>query len=207
MPSWHLIDASAVAAEHKYTFYKPGHEEIEKVRPGEVVKLIFAFESEDPKAPRAERMWVQVESVDGHGSFTGRLDNDPKWIRDIAAGDLLSFKDIHIINTRHDNDDNLVNKYLPRCFVTNRVLYEGQRVGYLYREGPDREDDSGWRITAGNESADYMNDAKNVSYVSLGAVLDRDDSILHLLEYPAGSTFERAADSEEFLPIDSGERS
>ena len=50
-----------------------------------------------------------------------------------------------------------------RCFVTNNILYEGRPVGYLYREEPDYEDDSGWRITTGTETDEYMNDSGNSS--------------------------------------------
>lgn len=53
MPSWTLEDADEVAVANKYTFFKSSREEISLVRPGEVVKLIFLFDSEDPKAPRA----------------------------------------------------------------------------------------------------------------------------------------------------------
>lgn len=47
MPSWHLADAADVAARHRYTFHNSPPEAIARVRPGEVVKLIFAFRSDD----------------------------------------------------------------------------------------------------------------------------------------------------------------
>ena len=65
-----------------------------------------------------------------------------------------------MINTEHDDDDNLVARYIKRCFVTRRVADDGQPVGYLDREEPDEENDSGWRITANDESDEYMSDAK-----------------------------------------------
>jgi hypothetical protein len=201
VPSWRLEDAAERAAEHKYTFYKPSAEEIERIRAGENVKLIFLFDSDDSAAPRAERMWVVVDSIDGAGNFTGRLDNTPRWIADLKPGDPIEFRDVHIINTEHDDPDNLVRRYLPRCFVTQRVLRDGARVGYLYREEPDNEKDSGWRLTAGNESAEYMDDASNVAFVSLGAVLNRDDSFLELLESPVGSAFVRDPQTAQFSPV------
>ena len=71
------------------------------------------------------------------------------------------------------------------------MLDDGQLVGYLYREEPDQENDSGWRITANDESDEYMDDAGNIAYVSLGAVLNRDDSFRELLDSPVGSAFIR----------------
>jgi hypothetical protein len=200
MPTWRLKDATAVAAAHKYTFYKASPAEIAQVRPGENVKLIFMFDSDDPGAPEAERMWVLVDEVLGDGRFVGRLDNTPRYIKDLTAGDRIEFEDVHIVNTEHDDPNSLVNKYLPRCFVTNRVLRDGQKIGYLYREDPDNEKDSGWRILAGDESDEYMNDSKNISFVSLGAVLSQDDSMIHLLDARTGAAFRRNLATGGFDP-------
>lgn len=131
MPSWELDDADAIAAAHKYTFYKPPAEIIAQVRPGETVKLIFVFESDDPEAPRAERMWVLVDAVNDDGSFAGRLDNQPQWIKDLQYGDAVRFDASHIINTEHDDDDNLVERYSKLCFVTNRLLKDDSFIALL----------------------------------------------------------------------------
>lgn len=200
MQSWHLADADELAAEFKYTFYKPSPEVLRKIVVGEVVKLIFRFESTDPEAPAAERMWVLVDEIGGHGGFKGHLDNEPRHIADLKLGDPVAFTACHIIATEHDDDDNLVEKYIKRCFVTNHVLREGKPAGYLYREQPDDEEDSGWRITANDESDEYMEDSKNCAYVSLGAVLNQDDSFVELLESPVGSAFVRDPESGRFVP-------
>jgi hypothetical protein len=200
MPTWQLVDADPIAAENPYTFYKPSRDVIARVRPGETVKLIFRFESNDPKAPSAERMWVLVEEICSDGTFRGRLDNEPRYIADLRIEDPVEFKPCHIVNTEHDENDNIVERYIKRCFVTNRVLLDGQRVGYLYREEPDEERDSGWRLTANDESEDYMSNADNVAYVSLGAVLSKDDSFRELLDSPAGSAFVRDAKTGRFVP-------
>lgn len=197
MPSWHLANADEIARQHKYTFYKPSSDAIERVVPGEVVKLIFQFESEDPEAPGAERMWVLVdETLDGT-RFKGRLNNDPRYIHDLKLDDPVEFESCHIINTEHDDD--IVERYIKRCFVTKRVLNEGHKVGYLYREQPDDEKDSGWRITSNTENDEYMDDPGNVAYVSLGAVLSKDDSFVSLLGLPAGSAFIRDRSTGEFV--------
>lgn len=201
MPTWQLENADLIAAGNKYTFYKPPPAIIQRIAVGEVVKLIFRFESDDPEAPSAERMWVQVEEIGAQGCFKGRLDNVPQYIPDLKLGDPVDFQACHIINTEHDDDDNLVQRYIKRCFVTNRVLHDGAQIGYLYRETPDEEKDSGWRITANDESDEYMDNAKNIAYVSLGAVLSKDDSIVMLLDSPVGSTFVRDAATGQFVPV------
>ena len=207
MPSWRLLDAAQIAAGSKYTFYRPSDASIGKIAVGETVKLIFEFDNDDPSEPSAERMWVLVDAIDGQGHFRGRLDNEPYWIKDLQPDDRIEFRDIHIINTEHDDDDNIVRKYLPRCFVTSRVLYDGERIGRLWREEPEQENDSGWRIIAGDETQEYMDDSDNVAYVSLGAVLNRDDSVLSLLDAPVGSSFERAPGGEGFVSVEDEEPS
>ncbi|MGX9695995.1 immunity protein Imm33 domain-containing protein [Janthinobacterium lividum] len=202
MPSWHLADAAELAARHPYTFYKSPPEAIDQVRPGEVVKLIFAFHSDDPQAPGAERMWVLVDTVEPHGHFTGKLDNMPGYIQDLQAKDPVAFDARHIINTQHDDDDNLVNRYAGLCFVTKKVLEDGAPVGYLYREEPDNDDDSGWRFTANDESDDYMNDSANVALVSLGAVLSVDDRFIALLDAPAGAAYAFDHNTQQFMAVD-----
>ena len=187
--SWNLEDAQKIAEEYTYTFYKPSKEVVSQLKAGNQAKLIFTFESEDPEAPRAERMWVEITEVTQNG-FSGYLDNDPAYIKDLKYKDPVEFNEHHIIDT--DLDDpvpSITDKYIKRCFVTNNILYEGQPVGYLYREEPDKEDDSGWRFTTGSESDEYMDDSNNISYVSLGAVLREDDSFVDLLEREEGVAF------------------
>lgn len=199
--SWILEDAQKIADEFPYTFYKPSSKVVSQLKAGNQAKLIFQFESDDPEAPRAERMWVEITAVED-GEFSGYLDNDPAFIKDLKHKDSVVFRECHIIDT--DLDDpvpSITEKYIARCFVTNNILYEGRQVGYLYREQPDHEDDSGWRFTAGDETDEYMDDSNNASYVSLGAVLRQDDSILSLLDREAGVAFVRD-DKGEFVELD-----
>ncbi|MES2205530.1 MAG: DUF2185 domain-containing protein [Pseudomonadota bacterium] len=187
--SWHLEDAQKLAEQYPYTFHKPSKQVIFQLEVGSLVKLIFKFESNDPEAPSAERMWVQIIEVTKTG-FRGLLDNEPIHIKDLYYQDHIEFQECHIIDT--DLDDpvpSIVNKYLKRCFVTNNILYEGQAVGYLYREESDNKDDSGWRFTTSHETDEYMNDSNNSSYVSLGAVLRIDDSFISLLDLATGAAF------------------
>jgi len=201
MPSWHLVNADEIALLNKYTFYKPSREIIKLVMPGEDVKLIFKFESDDPEAPGAERMWVLVDEICDGNRFKGRLNNQPRYILDLKPDDPVEFEACHIINTEHDDHNNLVERYIKRCFVTKRVLNEGYKVGYLYREEPDEERDSGWRITSNTEPDEYMDDGANIAYVSLGAVLSKDDSFVSLLEHQTGAAFIRDESTGQFIAV------
>ena len=56
-------------------------------------------------------------------------------------------------------------------------------------------------MMAGDESEDYINDSNNLSYVSLGAVLREDASIVGLLETPAPCAFVRGEDDNQFEAV------
>jgi hypothetical protein len=199
--SWHLEDAQKIADEFPYTFYKPSKEVISQLKSGNQAKLIFEFESDNPEAPRAERMWVGITEVNENGS-SGYLDNDPAYIKDLKYKDSVEFHECHIIDTDlKDPVPPITEKYIKRCFVTNNILNEGQPVGYLYREEPDYDVDSGWRFTTGTETDEYMENADNSSYVSLGAVLREDDSFVSLLEREPGVAFVKD-ENGNFIELD-----
>lgn len=195
--SWQLSNAEELAKEFKYTFYKPSRKITNQLEIGNIAKVTFEFNSNNEDHPSAERMWIQITEVKEDG-FVGLLDNSPFYIHDLYAGDLVEFEHKHIID--HDLDvtePNLVDKYINRCFATSKVLYDNHKVHYLYREEPMEKDperdyeDTGWRIMAGDETDEYMDNSENIHLVSLGAVLTRDDSYIELLDAPIGSAFEK----------------
>ena len=199
--SWWLADAQKLADDYPYTFHKPSSEAVQLLKPEDGVKLIFRFDSDDPEAPNAERMWVEITKVSDR-KFEGVLDNDPAYIKDIKCGDPLTFKRKHIIQVSIDDPvPSKTDKYLPRCFVTQRIMKDGQKIGYLYREEPDREEDSGWRFLCGDESDEYMEDSENICLVSLGAVLREDDRVLGLLDAPVGAAFAFDVSRGDFVPV------
>lgn len=206
MANWTIRDSSEIARKFKYTFFKPSDADISRVKPGENVKLVFEHDPIDPQVPQAERMWVLVEQIRPDGTFVGSLNNEPCYIKDLRHGDGIEFDARHIVNTEHDDSDNpasrLIERYKKRCIVTSRILYDGEPIGYLYREEPVMEMDSGWCFLAEDESDDEMEDPENLMAVSLGAVLNRDDSILDFLGEPAGSAFKRNMVSGRFERIE-----
>lgn len=196
---WLLDDAAARARANPYTFWKPSKELAERVEPGDYVKLTFSLTDPGPDAPNAERMWVEVTGRKPN-SFWGKLDSEPQYISDLSRGSVIEFEEKHIIDASiEDPVPAPTLQWMPRCFVTNRVIVDGEQVGFLYREEPDREEDSGWRFMCGDESDDYMDSAKNIQLVSLGAVLSCDDRVLSLLDHAAPVAFQWDTASKTFV--------
>ena len=80
--------------------------------------------------------------------------------------------------------------------ASHEVAKEGKLVGYLYREEPDNENDSGWRVFSGAETQEYADDAKNFAMYNASTILEIDPSIGRLLDAPAPVAFERDASGE-----------
>ena len=75
------------------------------------------------------------------------------------------------------------------CLASDRILVDGERVGWMYREDPDQPDDSGWRFLAGDESEEYYETPENFGVYSLNTVANYDRAIIPLLSAPVGSAF------------------
>ncbi len=73
------------------------------------------------------------------------------------------------------------------CFVSNRIVVDGKKVGYMYREKPDScFPDSGWRFFAGDEDDEYVNTPENIKIVDLNTVCNYDIDIIKYLNMPYG---------------------
>jgi hypothetical protein len=87
------------------------------------------------------------------------------------------------------------------CIASDRILVGGARVGYLYRELPDNNVDSGWRFFSGDESQEYADNANNFAMYDVNTVANYDPEIIPLLDAPIGAAFERNAECV-FVAID-----
>lgn len=77
------------------------------------------------------------------------------------------------------------------CIASDKITVEGMKVGYMYREVPNNEYDSGWRIFSGNEDEEYTNNSANFEIYDLNTICNYDNSIIPYLDYPQGSCLER----------------
>ncbi len=80
------------------------------------------------------------------------------------------------------------------CLATDRIMVDGCKVGYMYREEPVNAGDSGWRFFAGDEDDVYTSDPDKVGFFHLNTLCNYDGDILPLLQEPLGSAFVRGAD-------------
>lgn len=77
------------------------------------------------------------------------------------------------------------------AFASDRMVVDGAKVGYMYREAPDHGSDSGWRFLAGDESDEYMDNPANFGIYALNIIANYDTEVLPLLNTPPGNAFVR----------------
>ncbi|MBL6853839.1 MAG: DUF2185 domain-containing protein [Alphaproteobacteria bacterium] len=88
------------------------------------------------------------------------------------------------------------------CIATDRITVEGKGVGYMYREMPDDEEDSGWRFFAGDETDDYANDPTNLELYDVNTIANYDAAIIPYLGHPPPCAFERVPNMATFTPVE-----
>lgn len=91
---------------------------------------------------------------------------------------------------------------LGSCFATDRIMVDGRKVGYMYREPPDHDGDSGWRFLAGDESQDYLDDASHTGLYTVNTVANYDPDIIPYVETPSPCAFEKVAGTSTYQQIE-----
>jgi hypothetical protein len=88
-----------------------------------------------------------------------------------------------------------------RMFVSRRLHEQDTRPGFVYREPPDDDDDSGWRALVGDESQDEVDDPGSILVHPVGFMLDRWPELRAVLETdPKLGAWAWDAATEQFVP-------
>jgi hypothetical protein len=130
------------------------------------------------------------------GFFTSWGDGAFPVYRDVdAAGELVRVRvelgAPEIVALHRKMDERWFGEFAKMAIVSARVAREGMPVGWLYRESPDRANDSGWRVFAGTETQEYLDDATNAVLLPVRDLLERDAGIESVLRTPFPCEFER----------------
>ncbi len=134
-----------------------------------------------------------------------KISHDTDKLLELMGDDLLRMVDINRKNVCEDMEQqefHLSNQEImpilknwegpDGCFASNRILQDGCKVGYMYRQVPDGQfPDSGWRFAAGDEDSDYMADPNNAGVYKLNTICNYDPDIMPFLNAPFGTAFLR----------------
>ncbi len=80
------------------------------------------------------------------------------------------------------------------CIASNKITVEGEKIGYMYREKPSNEVDTGWRFFSGNEDDDYTNNPDNFNVFDINTICNYDDTIIPYLNSEINISYEKVDD-------------
>ena len=204
MTDWKLEDVEAAARQKPGSFFIPSEMERHTQKVGDEVRLHFLLTPPSSDRPRAERMWVEITAVQPGGcKYTGTLESQPVHIAGLNAGDIIQFAPRHIARI-------IIRKHDPRWIecgeqmaLVSALVFEGDNgVRFAYREKPDREEDSGWRLFSGHEPDEYSTDPAHVRICNVYWLADFDPSLAEILRCGLGSVFERSTRDSQWKKVE-----
>lgn len=77
------------------------------------------------------------------------------------------------------------------ALVTRKIL-DGEPIRFAERLEPRNSGDSGWALSSGTETQDYMDDSKNIAIVRLSDMVHNDPELGKIIDAPVGSVFRRS---------------
>lgn len=85
--------------------------------------------------------------------------------------------------------------------ASDRITVDGLKVGYMYREEGDFEQDGGWRFMAGDEDDSYLSNPENFAIFDVNTIANYDPDIIGCLDAPVGAEFARQTQSDPLIAV------
>jgi hypothetical protein len=209
---YEIIDPRPVAAAARYTFRLPSAAHLNAIGNGDLVKAVIRAVPPSRNFD-AERLWIEVHSA-GLEWLEGTLSNEPVDMPKLSFGANIRLLRTHVISVEFKDAEK--EKTLPtpqrefweRCRVDQQVLDGDLPIQRIYREAPrrmrrgDKYPDSGWRIRGDMRGVSKEKLARRkIAYTALGAVLNIDDSWVHLIDEPTGAAYEKNFEQGTFVRL------
>ena len=162
-----LEDVQAKHQKNPRHFLIPSQEEINQLKMGDQVRLIFVLDTVLENGCRAERMWVELTEIHD-GKFKGRLTNQPAYITSIQLGDELDFAREHIASLMVPP----LNLDTQKGAMITKDCFLRREINWAVHDLPHHPQDSGWQFFTGYESHEDLDDPSKIAIISLEAALD-----------------------------------
>jgi hypothetical protein len=88
------------------------------------------------------------------------------------------------------------------CYASKKITEEGCLVGFMYRETPVDDIDTGWRYYSGTEDQAYVDNIENLMLYDVNVIANYDRAIIPMVKKPFGSEWERIEGTSKFRPIE-----
>ncbi len=87
------------------------------------------------------------------------------------------------------------------CIATDKITVDGMKVGYMFRDDPYNDWDSGWQFFSGTETDEYVDEADNLCRYAVNTIANYDPAIIPYLDLPIGTELERIPGTDKFNVI------
>ena len=174
---WYMRIGYTYFLQKKYRDATEMFEKALKLQPNNQEVLLFLAVTKS--AEKKENVYDYISHMIEELKKVGREVENVDMIQDIKQMIKKLPQDKDILNTHtllrvlKDNsivfhiEENMLKNWegSRNCFATNRIIVEGKKIGFMYRDIPKKgREDSGWRFIAGDESSEYMADEKNFGF-------------------------------------------
>lgn len=87
------------------------------------------------------------------------------------------------------------------CMASDKIMVEGELIGFMYRAEPTLSHDSGWRFLSGTETQVYADDPQNWAFYHVNTVVNYDPAVIPYLDLPIGTELERIQNTSSFRNV------
>lgn len=96
--SWNLVAVQMLGEAFQDKFPVPTKAMIAPLEKGHKAKLMFENSGGERSRNSLEPLWVEILLVQGD-QYLGQLEDDPNCIPELKRGEMIEFKECHIIET------------------------------------------------------------------------------------------------------------
>lgn len=126
-------------------------------------------------------------------------DNDNKWgfaIENMNSDIKITKSEINQFISQ-EQDFRILSELLKTCIVTKKLLDENWKVGLMQKMEPSSEMDSGWFLSVGNETQDYVDNPENLCITTLNELCEKDSVLIsYLMNKKVGDVLIRVSNDE-----------
>ena len=85
------------------------------------------------------------------------------------------------------------------CFASDRIIVDGLKVGYMFREQPDKDVFSGWTFMSGDESQEYADNPDHWAIYEVNTICNYDPAIIPYLKAAFATAYGRLPGTDRFV--------
>ncbi len=128
-----------------------------------------------------------------------KMEKNDKWgfsIEDMNSDIQITEKEINEF-TSQEEDYKILSELLKTCIVTKKLLDENWKVGFMQKLESKSKMDSGWFLSVGNETQEYVDNIENLCVITLNELCERDPVLIpYLMDKSVGDSLIRVSNEE-----------